>query len=353
MKRNSLILILVVLFSVSACSFSSSNSQDESTDNSSTTSESIEPNQQQGDSQPIEVTPTTDNEPPVLVEIYEYKEGWTSSDQFLQSGDGWKPYHAKFRVILNTRPSGQNILDFSNLQLGQILDTDKQAYIITTEGYSYGNTTDTDYTVDIDVPLIATQLDLFQGVPVGFTRSLNDGSILDFAVNFSIPEKLTPQKLVIPSLLNYTVDLPPLGTENFTEIKITTDQIVNFPAEIKFNDNITVKVSNFNQDDTYITIDYEIINNNIANNQSAFSFAGLVDSYGFISREIAGVYSECETMAIKYEDINLGPGQSKTGTLCFKKNTNYQSSFYVLYFSAIDYGVHYGGIDNKAILIKP
>lgn len=351
MKRNGLVLILAVLFLVSACSFSSSNSQDESTDNTSATSESIQPNQQQGDSQPIEVTPTADTTPPVSVEIYEYKEGWTSSDQFLQSGDGWKPYHAKFRVVLNIRPSGQNIADFNSLQLNQS-DTEKQAYIMTAEGYSYGNTTDTAFTVDMSVPLIVTQLDLFHGVPIGFTRSLNDGSILDFSVNFSIPEKLTPQKLVIPTL-NYTVDLPPLGTDDLTEIKLATDQIVNFPAEIKFDDSITVKVSNFNQDDTYITIDYEIINNNIANNQSAFSYAGLIDSYGFVSREIAGVYSECENTAIKYEDINLGPGQSKTGTLCFKKNTNYQSSFYVLYFSTSGYGIHYGGVDNKSILIKP
>lgn len=357
-KTHHVVFLAMLTIAITiACSFLSSGSQQESdneTDSTQTTSQeessNIEPTQQS--SQPSGET----SDSIVSFEIYEYKEGLTPGDHFVKQGDGWKPYHAKFRVVANGTFSGQYILDIGKYNMANIgLDTNdaNDPYIVTEEGYTYGNTLETFDTIDLGFPLVSTQLDLFSGIPMSGNRALN-GSLIFYEVNFSVPEKLTPKTLVVPAL-DYSVDLPPLNTDNFSEISIQTEQIVNFPATIAIDPNVDIKVSNFLEDDTYITVDYEVTNKNIAEDEYGFFYAALIDSYGFASRQLLKVfgqsYSECNDigLALSFDNITVGPGQTKTGLLCFKKNTNYTSSFYVLYFS-------FGGTagsDNKAILIKP
>jgi len=358
-KKHVVFLALAMIIVTVACSLLFPSPQNES---SIPTSTQITSQAQPSDFQPTQgnlQTPVGETDAsPITFEIYEYKEGLTPGDHFVRQGDGWKPYHIKFTVVANNTVSGQPILNIGQYGIGNLGPNTPDAndpYILTTEGYTYGNTSETFDTFDFGFPdPVITNLFLFVGIPLSGNRSgrLGGGNVTYYEANFSVPEKLTPEKLVIPNL-GYSVDLPPLGTENFSEISIQTDQIVNFPATVAVDPNIDIKVSNFVGGDTYITIDYEITNKNIAENEYGFRYVALVDSYGYMSRQemMLESYSECRDiqMILEADVIYVGPGQSKTGVLCFKKNTDYHSSFYVLYFS------HLGsaGPDNKAILIKP
>jgi len=343
---------ILILF-MFACSFTSSDSQGQPNNGENPSGAVEEVPQEEQQQQPV-IEPTSTavgggEISPISFEIYEYKEGFTEGDHLVQEGAGWKSYHAKFRIVANQPVSGQYIINLINMKIGAI-NIDIDPYVVTKEGYNYGDTLDTAFTINFDIPIIG-QLDLFHGIPVGSSRSYISGNVREYVVNFSVPEKLTPEKIVIPTL-DDSVILPPLGTEDTSEISLQTNQIVDFPATVPVDPKINVKVSNFQQDENYIRIDYEIINTDIASNQAGFYYAALVDSHGFASRQIVDVWqplSECPGEFVVYDNIVVGPGQTKTGKLCFSKNTGYQSSFYVLYFS--DTGT--AGPDNKAILIKP
>lgn len=300
-------------------------------------------------SQPNGTAPTAiteseqqNSESPIILDIYEFKEGFLQSDTLIPSGNGWKPYHVRFNISANTSIANLGFLDQHQEGNGFA----NYPHIVTTDGHTYGNTSETLFNMSVYAPPLGTYG--FPGIPLNSYIGPISGNYRTVGIDFSVPEKLTPQKLVFP-FLGYSIDLPPLGTEKSSEISIKTNQIIDFPGNVAVDPNINIEVSDFIKTDSEITINYQIINNNVAENQWGFYYVALVDSYGFFSKEVVGTSSECKTMYLSNEDVIVGPGQTKTGTLCFRKNPENNPSFYILYFT----DNQTAGPDNKAILIKP
>lgn len=343
-KKKHIVVIMVIAISIIlACG--SATPQNESTSSGETLSPEVTAPSEQNAPQVNEQSPTTipANKSPIQINIYEYAEGITREDSWLPKNNGWKPYHIRFQIIAN-----QSLVESDNLRQQ---DMDNGPYIVTTDGNTYKGMGSIDASVLGTLAPVNTSFYLFPGIPVGLYLTGN-GNFREFVIDFSVPEKLTPQKLVIP-YFDYSIELPPLGTLVQGENSLQTSQLIDFPGSLAIDSDVTIKVSDFQIAESHIVINYQMTNNNITGNAVSIIDPTLVDSYGYITNADENLpYTECQSA--DYGNL-IGPGQSISGSFCFNRIDYGKSlSFYVLYFSKLNMGyMRTLTLDNKAFIIKP